>query len=116
MSERVGARCREAVSRWRPDHDDQGETRPDVFRIPARRNREGGALGAGAAGEKQACPRDQLARRNEDAGSPMPEGLHAAVSLAEFVALVAVLETLREKTGGTFDLVRTPAPGPKDRN
>lgn len=29
----------------------------------------------------------------------MPEGLHAAVSLAEFVALVDVLEILREKTG-----------------
>lgn len=50
-------------------------------------------------GETPACPRDQLAKRNEGAGSPMREGLHAAVSLAEFVALVAVLETLREKTG-----------------
>ena len=42
----------------------------------------------GVVGEKQARPRDQIAKRNESGGSVMPEGLHAARSLAEFADLI----------------------------
>lgn len=42
----------------------------------------------GVVGEKQARPRDQIAKRNESGGSVMPDGLHAARSLAEFADLI----------------------------
>ncbi len=49
------------------------------------------------AGEKHPLPRAAIARIAESPTSLMPEGLHAALSLAEFADLIAYLETLKEK-------------------
>ena len=48
-------------------------------------------------GEKHPLKRDQIAKLAESATSLMPEGLHTALSLAEFADLIGYLETLREK-------------------
>ena len=49
------------------------------------------------AGEKHALQRNQIAKITESATSLMPEGLHGALSLAEFADLITYLETLKEK-------------------
>lgn len=51
------------------------------------------------AGAPHPLPREQIAKIAESPTSLMPEGLHAALSLAEFADLIGYLESLKEKKG-----------------
>ena len=52
-------------------------------------------------GAQHHLPKAQIAQREESATSLMPEGLQAALSLAEFSDLISYLESLREKPTGS---------------
>jgi hypothetical protein len=52
------------------------------------------------AGEKHLLKRADIAKVDESSTSLMPEGLHAALSLAEFADLVGYMESLKENPAG----------------
>jgi putative heme-binding domain-containing protein len=60
---------------------------------------ESETLSVDVVGEKHPLRRDQIAKRTESAPSLVPEGPHAARSLAEFADLIGYGETLREGMG-----------------
>ena len=58
------------------------------------------ALLVDVAGEKHLLKRADIAKVDESSTSLMPEGLHAALSLAEFADLVGYMESLKENPAG----------------